>query len=127
MRLEDLYLNNAFTLRDIYPAAAGISTGNVVSNAGNGKATANGKVEAAAKEMPLPTSPLVGGLVFLALLFGIMFAAQRFGSDSDFANLRLSAYNVLIISLAAAAGLPLIKFIAFKSGIPALRDWILAA
>ena len=46
------------------------------------------------------------GVVFLALLLGLMFLAKRVGTDDDFRSIKPSAYNVLTISLAAIVGIP---------------------
>jgi hypothetical protein len=127
MRYEDLFLNNGTTIRDLYPSAFGVTTGGAATRSTNG--TKSAKVEeAVASEAFKPASnPLIGGVVFVGLVVALMFTAKYLGTDDEFKQLKPSVYNVLTIALAAAAGLPLIKYLAYKTNIPSIRDWILAA
>lgn len=70
---------------------------------------------------------LVGGLVFLALLVVLMFTAHRLGEDGEFKNIKASAYNALVIGLAAIVTIPVFKFLASKVPIPTLNAWVAAA
>lgn len=128
MRYEDLYINNATTLRDVYPSAMGFTTGNAVTATTGAISSDSKKVSDKAVSFSAPSSnPLVGGIVFVALVLVLMFSARYLGTDDEFKQLKPSVYNVITIALAAAAGLPLIKYLAVKTGIPSVRDWILAA
>jgi hypothetical protein len=128
MRYEDLYINNATTLRDVYPSAMGFTTGNAVTATTGGMTSDAEKVSEKAVSFSAPSSnPLVGGVVFVALVVVLMISARYLGTDDEFKQLKPSVYNVITIALAAAAGLPLIKYLAVKTGIPSVRDWILAA
>ena len=69
----------------------------------------------------------IGGVVFLALLLGLMFLAKRVGTDDDFRSIKPSAYNVLTISLAAIVGIPVWKFLVTKFPIPGVSTWVLTA
>lgn len=60
------------------------------------------------------SNPVATLLVFLGMLFVLMFAATKLGSRDDYSNIRASAYNVLIIGLAAATFIPLLKIAAVK-------------
>jgi len=123
---------NYYMLRDIYPTAMGPSTSEIASSkvtATNGqpKPTADAE-EVAEKTTYQPASNVfVGGAVFLGLLVLLMFIANRLGEESEFGNIKLSAYNVLIISLAATVGQPIWKYLAFRSGIKPISDWALAS
>ena len=56
-------------------------------------------------------NPGVGLLVFAVLIGLLMFVVHRFGGeDSDFSNVRASTYNILLVSLIAAAGIPLWRY-----------------
>jgi hypothetical protein len=129
MRYSPLNLSNGFTLRDTYPTAQGTTTSQQTSGATTGPAAqtggANDEVSAAA--LPGGVNPLIGGLVFFGLVFGLMFLAKRLGTDDDFRSLRPSVYNVVTIALAATAGMPLLKYAAVKAKIPGVSAWILAA
>lgn len=55
-------------------------------------------------------NPIVGFLVLGALVFLLIFLTRRFGKGSeDFSNIRGSLWDVLIIALAATAGIPIVK------------------
>lgn len=60
------------------------------------------------------SNPVATLLVFIGMLLVLMFAAARLGSRDDYSNIRASAYNVLIIGLAAATFIPLLKIAAVK-------------
>ncbi len=87
----------------------------------------------------VPAAPQVAGnpiaaqhiLLSFALFFGLllvlMFTAKRIGTEDEFKNIKVSAYNVLVISLAAVVGIPVIKFLASKVPIPAVGAWAAAA
>jgi len=129
MRYEDLFLNNGTTIRDVYPSAFGVTTGGAATRGTNGASAVKTEETAAmTSEAFKPASnPLVGGAVFVGLVVALMFTAKYLGTDDEFKQLKPSVYNVLTIALAAAAGLPLIKYLAYKTNIPSIRDWILAA
>lgn len=77
---------------------------------------------------PIPNQHIVvSGLVFVGLLLALMFTAHNIGTESEFKNIKVSAYNVLVIALAAAIGLPVIKFLIGKIPVPALSAWVQAA
>jgi hypothetical protein len=127
MTYEDLILNNGTTLRDVYPSAFGQTTG-AAATQGNGKPSVSKTDAAVSSSTFAPASnPLVGGAVFVGLVVALMLSAKYLGTDDEFKQLKPSVYNVITIALAAAAGLPLIKYLAVKINIPSVRDWILAA
>ena len=127
-------IDNGTTLRDTYPTAMGSSTAQLSSGATPGqpgRATGampmqNDEVTDAAM-IGGQVNPLIGGLIFIALVFGLMFLAKRLGPDDDVKSLKPSVYNVVTVSFAAACGLPLLKFAAVKFKIPGVSTWILAA
>lgn len=129
---SSLYNFNGNTFRDIYPTGRGATVGQIASGANSGRGTAptqsaEVEMEAEAAALPGGVSPLLGGVIFVALVFGLMFLAKRLGTDDDFKSLKPSIYNVVTVSLAAAAGLPLLKYGAIKLKIPGVSAWILAA
>ncbi len=72
-------------------------------------------------------SVLVAGLTFVALLVVVMFVGHQLDGHENFKNIKVSFYNVLVISIAAVVGLPLVKFLFSKVPISALRNWVNAA
>lgn len=73
------------------------------------------------------SSVLVAGLTFIGLLVVLMFAGHALDGEENFKNIKVSFYNVILISLAAVVGLPLLKFLFAKVPISALRNWVNAA
>jgi hypothetical protein len=127
-----MYNFNGTTFRDVYATGRGATTGQIATGVTSGRGTAptpsaEVQMEADAAALPGGVSPLIGGLIFVALVFGLMFLAKRLGTDDDFKSLKPSIYNVVTVSLAAAAGLPLLKYGAIKLKIPGVSAWILAA
>lgn len=70
--------------------------------------------------------PLTWWAVLAALLFGLMFVAKRAGQDSEFGNLRLSFYNILTVTLAAAVGIGFLKVVFTRVNVPGLSTYIQA-
>lgn len=136
---DSIKLDNGSTLRDVYPTAMGKSIGEFATGATPGGSVRSGAVAGAvapdnpndevaqAAAIGGQVNPLIGGLIFIGLVFGLMFIAKRLGTDDDFKSLKPSVYNVFTVSLAAAAGLPLLKYAAVKVKIPGVSTWILAA
>lgn len=73
------------------------------------------------------SSMLVAGATFVGLLFVLMFVGHQLDGKEEFKNIRVSFYNVILISLAAVVGLPLLKFLFSKVPIVALKNWVMAA
>jgi hypothetical protein len=72
------------------------------------------------------SSLLVAGVVFVGMLFVLMFAGHALDGEENFKNIKVSFYNVLLISLAAVVGIPLMKFLFTKVPIPPLQKWVAA-
>jgi hypothetical protein len=68
--------------------------------------------------------PLTWWLVFVALLLGLMFVAKRAGQGAEFGNIKASAYNVAVISLAAAVGIGFLKVVFGRYQVPGLSTYI---
>lgn len=73
------------------------------------------------------SSVMMAGLTFVALLVVLMFVGHQIDGKDNFKNVKVSFYNVILISLAAVVGLPLMKFLFSKVPISALRNWVMAA
>jgi hypothetical protein len=117
----------------MYPTAIGSDVGTVAT--GQPPSMPGGQVAPITGDPLMGVSSqgiIMGGIVFVALVFGLMFLAKRLGTDDDFKALRPRVYNVATIGLAAAAGLPLIKLAVVKvaSLFPPLKPvaaWVAAA
>jgi hypothetical protein len=120
---------NYYMIRDIYPTASGPSTSEIAGSkvTADGQNTPTSDAEQAVATYQPASNVFVGGAVFLGLLVLLMFVANRLGEESEFSNIKLSAYNVLIIGLAATVGQPIWKYLAFRSGIKPISDWALAS
>jgi hypothetical protein len=55
-----------------------------------------------------------------------MWVAHRFGEAGEFSNIKASAYNVLLISLVAVAGIPVWKFMFTRFRVPGVSEWVLS-
>jgi hypothetical protein len=125
---------NEVTAGSVMPAdgssIAGASTGTNVAR----QVTQTGGAQASGG-MIMPAGNLVIGMVvFVVLIVVLMFVVHKWGGESgDFSNIRASAYNVLVISLIAVVGIPVIKVGMWKLadlGLPGadhLATWALAA
>lgn len=125
---------NTVNMRNLYPAALGVTVGQ--SGGANNQsaphringATPSG--EGASDEVSQSlsiggqASPVIGALVFIGLIIGLAFVAKRVGSVEEFKNIRVSPFNVLIISLAAIIGIPVWKFAFTKFPIPGVSTWV---
>lgn len=72
------------------------------------------------------TSIFAAGLTFVALLLVLMFVGHQLDGKEEFKNIKVSFYNVIVISLAAIVGIPLMKWLFSRIPIPAIKNWVLA-
>lgn len=71
--------------------------------------------------------PLTWWFVLVILLVALMWTAQRFGSEAEqFKSVKLSLYNIIVISLAAMVGFGLFKAIFGRFQVPGLSDYVQA-
>lgn len=69
--------------------------------------------------------PLVWWGVIVALLVGVMFASQKFhAQEGEFKNVRLSIYNIIVITLAAMVGFGFFKVLFGKWQVPGLSQYV---
>src|SRR5882672_4318752 len=72
--------------------------------------------------------PIAWWVALIVLLVVLMYGSQRFGSEGEnFKNIKLSIYNIVVISLAAVIGFAGLKMIFSRFPVPGLSDVILAA
>ena len=70
--------------------------------------------------------PLQWWIVLVLALVLLMFVAKKLGEASDFANIRMSVYNIVIISFAAIIGIAFFKVVFTRFKIPGLSALVLA-
>lgn len=127
-------VNNTGYVRQLYPEAGGATVGvaasplspyafgtrggssspaNTLVDSGRGSAIVAGtaaQTGAAAGAVSATSHPITWLFVLAILLVALMWVAERFGSEkADFKNLKLSAYNIIVISLAAIIGINVFK------------------
>jgi len=107
--------------RNIYPFLSGATLSQIAGAQSDYHATTDATSEgirmvvnqtstgadAQAKVANPNAKPFLTWIILLALLIALMFTAQKFGSSDqqrDFANIKLSAFNILVIGLAAVLG-----------------------
>lgn len=72
--------------------------------------------------------PFLFMIIIVIALFALMWIAQRFGSEGNsFSNVKLSAYNIVVIALAAAIGLVTFKAVFNRFPIPGVTTFFNAA
>lgn len=69
---------------------------------------------------------LIAGVVFVALLVLLVFTARKIGDESEFRNIKGSAYNVIVIGLAAVISIPIFKYLFSRFNVPGLSAWVSA-
>lgn len=126
-------VNNQVDTRNVYGSAGGGTTGTRASAftpyaAGGGGVSRAGEVPAGGGNGGgFFGKPLSWWFVLVVLLIGLMWTAQRYGSEAEqFKNVRLSVYNIVVISLAAMIGFGAFKVIFGKVRVPGLSDYVQA-
>lgn len=123
--------DNPTPTRNVYPTAPGGTLGSATGGASlvtTGPTTGAQQPAGAASAAPQGVlgQPIVwwATLIILFVLLGIV--AKKAGNESEFSNIRLSAYNVLMITLAAVIGIVGLKALFAKLPVPGLST-VLAA
>jgi hypothetical protein len=124
-------VNNLVDERNVYGAQGGPTTGT--------RAGAFTPYTAGAPGSEVPASGGGGGMngfvgkplswwfLLAVLLVALMWSAQKFGSlGEDFKSVRLSVYNIVVITLAAMVGIGAFKVIFGKFQVPGLSEYIAA-
>lgn len=73
------------------------------------------------------TKPFSWWIAFAIALVVLMWGAQKWGSQGeDFKNIKMSFFNILVISLASILGITLFKILFVRVRVPGLSDLIAA-
>lgn len=73
------------------------------------------------------SKPLMTWAVLLGLLIVLMYGVQKFGTSGqkgDFANIKLSAFNILVIAIAATIGITFLKLVFTRFYVPGLSQLV---
>lgn len=131
----DRDVNNDVGARNVYGGASGATLGQrssamspyarmgVSSVSGNSDVVDAG---ASSTGAGLFGKPVTWWIVILALLFALMFVAKKAGQESEFSNVRLSAYNIATITLAAVVGIGFLKVVFGRFQVPGLSTYVAA-
>jgi lipopolysaccharide export LptBFGC system permease protein LptF len=110
---------------DVYPASRG---GTHAANTGNAALQAVGATNESAAAMPAtPGRPIHWLVVIILLVFALRFVAPALGEREDYKSIRVSVYNIILITISAVVGLTVFKVFAAKVRIPGLSPLLLAA
>lgn len=130
-------VNNQATLRGVYGGAAGATLGQAGSamtpNSLNGTfsedpSTSDNPVQgAAAPSGGTFSSPIVWLVVLALLLVGFRFLAKKGGEGGQYANVHVTIWNVILITLVAILGLATAKVVFSKINVPGLSTLVHAA
>lgn len=140
-------VNNTVNARGVYPEAAGATLGIRGSaltpytsgsykaatelNSLSGGSMSEGGGAADGTGIPegngITSKPLTWWFVLLVLLVALMWTAQRFGSQGQqFHSVKLSIYNVFVVSMAAIIGIGFLKMATGRFKVPGLSPFIAA-
>ncbi len=130
------YPSNTVPARNAYPTFdGGTSLGDYATSPfafdGNNQ-VANDKVSDNAVDKALAVGmagePIRWWVSLVVLLIVLMYFSQKFdGGEGNYSNLRLSAYNIVTVTLSAIIGLSIFKVVFTKFPVPGLSTVVLAA
>lgn len=120
-------VNNEVGARNVYPSAGGATTGTRAGAFTPYTSGSPGSEVAPNASGGFIGKPLSWWFIIVALTVALMWTAQRYGSEAEqFKNVRLSVYNIVVISLAAMIGFGAFKVIFGKVRVPGLSDYVQA-
>lgn len=117
---DELELN----MRSVYPGAQGKTAGTDLNTTKQEALMPKITAETAAKNKP---NPLIFWGILVCFFLGLMFLARQLGGVESFSNIKMTAYNVVIISLCAVVGISAMKAAALPFKGNGFADVILAA
>ena len=126
--------DNPTPMRSVYPDAPGATIGAATGGASlvTTGATSGAAGDFVGADSSAPSSagflgqPLTvwAALIVVWLVLGVV--ARKAGSEGEFSNVRVSAYNVLMITLAAIVGIVALKALLTRFRVPGLSPLIQA-
>jgi hypothetical protein len=129
----DIDTDNPTPTRSVYPAAPGASIGATSNPTSFATGAMNGADSSMASAASGPANgngvlgkPIAWWAAILVLFVGLGLVAKRAGAASDFGNIKVSAYNILMISLAAIIGITALKVVFTRFTVPGISPLIQA-
>lgn len=129
--------NNPVAIRNLYPGAAGSTVGAAgsaqtpSSTENMNEVVPNEDIAMAgltkAFKISVAGQPVASWIGLVVLLLGLMWLARKTGQAGDFGNLKLSIYNIGVITLAGIVGGSILKVLAVRYPIPGVSTVILAS
>lgn len=104
----------------VYPglgSTAGLRGSAQSADAGTPGGNAGGAATRTAGAVPVQSfkvPPLAYWIGLALLLVALMFASQRSGDKEDFRSIRLSVYNIMVVTIACVIGLTILKPLAAR-------------
>lgn len=121
------------TIADVFgPRAGGTPTTSVRATAGASPRSPSPTGEAISGDLgraftvAAASNPLYGFVVLAVLLVALSLLSQRVGTQEEFRNIRLSVFNVVVISLAAMIGILFWKVLFTRFPVPHITPAVLA-
>lgn len=125
---------NTVNLRNVYSSALGHTIGQAGTAANqtaiptmSAAPTTDDAAQHAALSIGGQANPVIGAVVFIVLIVVLAFAAKKFGTADEFKNIRVSPYNVLLVSMAAIIGMPVWKWAFTRFPVPGVSTWVASA
>lgn len=123
---------NTVPAANVYPGAGGPTLGNMYQvmpnvNAEEYSINPNDMHVQEALQIGGQASPLMGLVVFVLMIVALTYIFGRYGGEGAFSNIKGSAYNVLLISLVAVAGIPVWKYAFTRIKVPGVSTWVLSS
>lgn len=123
LTVSDLYARAGRSPSTSTTATPGATPGRRVQTDGGGKINDD---LARAFVVSAASNPVYGAVVLGLLLVALGFIARRVGTLEEFREIRLSVYNVIVISLAAMIGILFWKVLFTKFPVPHITPAVLA-
>lgn len=133
-------VNNSVAARNVYGAAPGATISQIASAmTPDSLSGANFSEAPQSADVPMQGtessgggggtmgSPVVWLVVIVLLLIGFRFLAQKGGEGAQFANLKVTVWNVILITLVAVVGITFMKVVFAKIPVPGLTQLVHAA
>lgn len=125
------------TVADVYGTGTGLSTQQSALVGPDNASTTSQGLSGASSGSTLQTknllpglsgiNPLVGIVVVLLVLVGVKHLREWKSAEGDVKDVKVGLYFVIVTTLAAAAGLPILKAILAKYQIPGVSAYVLNA
>src|SRR6202165_1030205 len=80
-----------------------------------------------AREIGMQGSPVPWIVAIIVVLIVLRFTTEKFDNSADYANLKVSAYSIMVITLSAIIGIPIAKLLFNRFPVPGLTTLVNAS